>query len=176
MEAKLDTLKSKQKTELLKQRNRDARKLAEAKRRGKLDTETRKELLSAAQEKRRELIDAYGTRIAGEKERILERKRDLALLKKDAAAALREINKEALAGGSADVILQKQTAMQTLRAQIRMKEAEKREAAKIISYKRKLVNRIMKKPSGNIWHEYREKIRAIQRFLDPKVSKAKIRW
>lgn len=130
--------------------------------------EKRKKAVITAQERRQRLIEGYQGKLEKLKSKITEQRQQL----RDLKAASRE----ALSSARAEASLQKRYAVQKLKDEIRAKEEERREAAKIIQYKRRLVTQIMAKPSREVWYEDAEKIRAIQRVIDPKARAAVVKW
>jgi predicted nucleic acid-binding Zn-ribbon protein len=91
-------------------------------------------------------------------------------------AELRQASREAMGSARAQAVLQKRMALNKLREKIRETETERREAARIITYKRKLLHDIMKEPGKGVWYEYRRKIRAIQDTIDPMARRATVKW
>ena len=130
--------------------------------------EQREALNNTARERRERLSASYEARLTKTRDTLRERR---ATLKEVRSAA-----REAMASARAQATLQKRMALDSLREQIRQKDEERREAAKVLTYKRKLVAHIMAKPSKAIWYEDAEKIRALQRTVDPQARAAVVKW
>lgn len=123
---------------------------------------------AAERERRGKLAEAYKAKAEKLRDTIADQRQEM----KD----LRAATKDAMASARAEAVMQKKNAVDKLKDEIRAKEEERREAAKVIAYKRKLVAQIMAKPSREIWYEDAEKIRAIQRVVDPKARAATVKW
>jgi hypothetical protein len=157
------------------------KRLRDEKAKGKVSTDERKERTAEAKTRRDAIIESFSNRVAKEYEELTKNKEKLKALRKDTAAAMREVKRDAGEGAARDVALQKRLAVDDLRAQIRMKEAEKREIQKIRDIKKKIFRAIMrgnkKGQMQNIWYEDAEKIRAIQDVVSPKIEEWKaIKW
>jgi hypothetical protein len=90
---------------------------------------------------------------------IARRKKELTRQKKEGAAGISR--------AKAIAALEKKGALEKLKAQIKSKEAERRAAAKILAGRRRKVAAILKAPGPGIWHENRDRIKALQEsFLE----------
>lgn len=70
----------------------------------------------------------------------------------------------------------KNQAIEDLKAEIRTKEQERREARKIRDYKQQLASAITEKPSDAVDYEYAQKINAIRSLVDPNFRAGFIRY
>ncbi|MDR2134596.1 MAG: hypothetical protein LBP27_05760 [Treponema sp.] len=151
-------------------RRRLERQAAEEKNgaRKKKESQKRADAAGQARERREKLENSYIRRLDKTRAMLREKRTRLEELEKEYGDFVRSARAQAT--------MQKYVAVNRLKEQIREKIAERRAALKIIADKRRLVNDIMREPSKGIWYEHREKIRAIQRVIDPKVRRAKVIW
>jgi hypothetical protein len=155
-------------------------RLREEREKGKISADERGERLAKARTEREKIIESFRRRIENEYEELAQDKDKLKALRRETEKSLRGVRKEAGKDAARDVTLQKRLAVDELKAEIRAKEAEKREVRKIREIKKKYFRSIMRghKKNGmrNIWYEEAEKIRAIQDAVNPRIKQTVIRW
>lgn len=70
----------------------------------------------------------------------------------------------------------KQKAIEDIRERMKAAEQKRRDAKKIIDYKKSIANKIMERPSLAIAYNRRIQIEALQKTLDPHFRRAKLKW
>jgi hypothetical protein len=105
-------------------------------------------------EERTKRIKAYETRI----EKLTAKAREL---RADVRHARAE-TKVNISWVRAEEALAKDMALGRLRAELKSNDAERRAAERIIAERKTKTKAILKPPAANVWHTYREKIKAIQ--------------